>query len=147
MPGASLALLLLLAIWAAGVARLAAPLPPDTGITLRIVQPDAQQRLKWDPEWSLEFYNRLIDLSAQRGHRDLVIWPETAVNFLLNDAGPVLPQMAQAAGGAPLILGIQRQEGMRFFNSLAVLTPGGEVAATYDKFHLCLLYTSPSPRD
>lgn len=134
-PGILLAIVLGGGVWAMGLARLAAPLPPDTDIALRIVQPDAEQRLKWDPEWAEIYFRRLLDLSSAPGPRDLVIWPETAVNFLLEDAGPVLPAMAEAAG-APLVMGIQRREGSRFYNSLVALEPDGTVGAIYDKFHL-----------
>lgn len=135
LPGALLAILLLGGTWAAGLARLAAPLPPDAGTQLRIVQPNAAQHLKWDPDHALLFFQRLLDLSAEPGSRDLVIWPETAVNFLLDQAGEVLPIMSEAAG-APLVMGIQRREDMRFYNSLATIALGGEVTAIYDKFHL-----------
>ncbi|MCG6110613.1 MAG: apolipoprotein N-acyltransferase [Paracoccus sp.] len=121
--------------WAVGAARLAAPLPADRDLILRIVQPDATQSLKWDPEWSAVFLRRLLDLSAEPGRRDLVIWPETAVNFLLEEAAEVLPVLSQAAD-APLVMGIQRREGSRFYNSLATILPGGTVAEVYDKFHL-----------
>ncbi|TRW96682.1 apolipoprotein N-acyltransferase [Paracoccus sp. M683] len=134
-PGALIAALLIGAAWAGGLARLAQPLPADRDIALRLVQPNAEQRLKWDPEWARVFYQRLLDLSATPGPRDLVIWPETAVNFLLNDAAPVLPDMARAAD-APLILGIQRAEGGRYYNSLVALDQAGQVTALYDKFHL-----------
>lgn len=135
LPGIAAALLLLGASWAGGLARLAAPLPPDTAVMLRLVQPDAEQRLKWDPHWSQVFLRRLLDLSAEPGRRDLVIWPETAVNFLLDDAGAWLPALAQSAG-APLTIGIQRREGNRFYNSLALLSPEGAILDRYDKFHL-----------
>lgn len=135
LPAALAAAVLTGGLWWAGTARLADPLPPDTPVRLRIVQPDAQQHLKWDPEWAAVHFRRLLDLSAAPGPRDLVIWPETAVNFLLEDAGPVLPAMAQAAG-APLVLGIQRRDGSRFHNSLVVLNPDATIGAVYDKFHL-----------
>ena len=135
LPGIVAALAVLGGLWAGGAARLAQPLPPDADTILRIVQPNAQQDLKWDPEWAAVFYQRLLDLSAAPGRRDLVIWPETAVNFLLNDADPVLPAMSQAAG-APLVMGIQRRDGSRFFNSLATLNTDATVGAVYDKFHL-----------
>ncbi|WP_265499210.1 apolipoprotein N-acyltransferase [Paracoccus beibuensis] len=134
LPGLILALLAVGAAWAAGLARLATPGPADTSTTLRIVQPNATQSLKWDPEWSTVFFQRLLDLSTQPGQRDLVIWPETAVNFLLDEASGVLPAMSDAAG-APLVMGIQRREGSRFYNSLAVID-GGRVLGIYDKFHL-----------
>ncbi|MFC0201092.1 apolipoprotein N-acyltransferase [Paracoccus rhizosphaerae] len=135
LPGLALALLVTGAAWAAGLSRLAAPGPADTDVMLRIVQPNATQHLKWDPEWSQVFFQRLIDLSAEPGPRDLVIWPETAVNFLLDEAGAVLPAMSDAAG-APLVMGIQRRDGSRFYNSLAVIGQGGRVGQIYDKFHL-----------
>lgn len=135
LPGVVLSILLVGAGWAAGLSRHAQPLPPDTGLRLRIVQPNAEQRLKWDPEWSGVFFQRLLDLSAEPGSRDLVIWPETAVNFLLNDAGDIMPAMSRAAD-APLVMGIQRREDSRYYNSLAVIAPGGEVSSIYDKFHL-----------
>ncbi|MFV0303710.1 MAG: apolipoprotein N-acyltransferase [Paracoccus sp. (in: a-proteobacteria)] len=134
-PGAILSALLVGAVWAGGMARLAQPLPEDRPITLRLVQPNAEQALKWDPEWARIFYQRLIDLSATPGPRDLVIWPETAVNFLLEDAVPVLPDLARAAD-APLILGIQRRADSRYFNSLVTLDRAGGVTGIYDKFHL-----------
>lgn len=135
VPALLAGLALLGMAWGAGLARLARPLPPDTVTTLRIVQPNAQQRLKWDPEWAAVFFQRLLDLSAAAGPRDLVIWPETAVNFLLEDADPVLPTMAEAAG-APLVMGIQRRDGSRFYNSLVTLNRDTTTGAVYDKFHL-----------
>lgn len=138
--GAALALATVAALWAAGLARQAAPLPPDQTQIVRLVQPDAAQHLKWDPNWAPVFYQRLLDLSAAPAARrpDVVIWPESAVNFLLDDpyAGPALAQMAASAQGAPLMTGIQRSEGGRYYNSIALLTPEGAVASVYDKFHL-----------
>ncbi|MBM3604006.1 MAG: apolipoprotein N-acyltransferase [Alphaproteobacteria bacterium] len=135
LPGVMAGLAATGILWAAGLARLAAPLPADTDTALRVVQPNAAQHLKWHPEWSQVFFQRLLDLSAEPGARDLVIWPETAVNFLLDDAGQVLPLMSQAAG-APLVMGIQRRQGSRFYNSLATIDPGGGIGQVYDKFHL-----------
>ena len=135
LPAIFVMILTIGAAWAVGLARLASPAPPDTGKVVRIVQPNATQHLKWDPEWSQVFFDRLMDLSAEPGAHDLVIWPETAVNFLLEDAAGLLPIMSQAAG-APLVMGIQRRDDSRYYNSLAVVDPGGEVSQTYDKFHL-----------
>ncbi|WP_304619779.1 apolipoprotein N-acyltransferase [Paracoccus sediminilitoris] len=135
LPGALAVILSVGAAWAFGLARLAGPGPADTDLTVRIVQPDATQHLKWDPEWSQVFFERLLSLSNEAGPRDLVIWPETAVNFLLEDASAILPAMSDAAG-APLVMGIQRREGSRYFNSLALVQPGGQVTQLYDKFHL-----------
>ncbi|WP_273699841.1 apolipoprotein N-acyltransferase [Paracoccus sphaerophysae] len=140
--GAVLAAMLIAAAWFAGLARLAAPLPPDTSFVVRLVQPDADQTLKWSPEWAPVFYRRLVELSAlpvdPRLGADrpaVVVWPETAVPFLLNDAAPMLPDIS-AAAGAPVLAGIQRGEGLAWFNSLAEITADARIGAVYDKFHL-----------
>ncbi|RJE83673.1 apolipoprotein N-acyltransferase [Paracoccus onubensis] len=135
LPAMLPSLALIAIFWGAGMARQAQPLPPDTDLQLRIVQPNAEQHLKWNPEWSHLFFQRLLDLSAEPGSRDVVIWPETAVNFLLNDADDIMPAMSHAAG-APLIFGIQRREESRYYNSLVAVAPDGDVTAVYDKFHL-----------
>ncbi|WP_134724416.1 apolipoprotein N-acyltransferase [Paracoccus luteus] len=140
--GTVLAAMLVGAAWLAGLARLAQPLPPDTPHVIRLVQPDADQTLKWDPVWAPQFYQRLIDLSSapmggsSDGRRpDAVVWPETSVPFLLDQAEPALAQIA-AASGAPTLVGIQRSQGMAWFNSLAEFTADARIGQVYDKFHL-----------
>lgn len=133
--GALASVALIGVIWGLGAWRLAQPEPDDTASRIRLVQPNAMQSLKWDPVWAGEFYRRLLDLSAAEGAADLVIWPETAVSFLLNDADPALPQIA-AAAGVPVLMGIQRAEGRRYYNSLVEITPDARIGAIYDKFHL-----------
>ena len=134
--------MLVAAAWFAGLARLDQPLPPDRPEIIRLVQPNADQTLKWSPEWAPVFYQRLTELSALPlkpemgiGFPDAVVWPETAVPFLLEDAGPVLADIALSSG-APTITGIQRSEGAAWFNSLAEFTADARIGAVYDKFHL-----------
>ena len=138
LPGAILAALVIGTAFAGGMARLARPLPPDTALNLRLVQPNAVQALKWDPYWADVFFRRLLDLSAARDPNrpapDAIIWPETAVNFLLDRAGTAPQDIARHAG-APVILGIQRSEGARYFNSLTEFSEQG-IGPVYDKFHL-----------
>lgn len=139
IPGAALSVLTIALAWSFGLARLAAPLPGDRDVMLRIVQPNAQQALKWDPYWSNVFFQRLIDLSAApaaTGRKpDAVLWPETAVNFLLNDAPQISADLSNRIG-APVLLGIQREENGRYYNSFAPILPGGQIGQVYDKFHL-----------
>lgn len=126
-----------LTLW--GSATLDLPLPAQGNIKLRLVQPNADQALKWDPVWGKEFYRRLLDLSREEGalgRPDLILWPETAVNFVLEWQPQELARIAEAAGGATTITGIQRAEGRRFYNSLIAISPEGELAAVYDKNHL-----------
>lgn len=140
--GAGLAAMLIAAAWFAGLARLARPLPAAGAQVVRLVQPNADQTLKWSAAWGPVFHARLLELSAlpldPRLGAELpsaVAWPETAVPFLLDDAAPMLPEIA-AAARAPVLAGIQRGEGGRWFNSLAVLTQDARIDGVYDKFHL-----------
>lgn len=125
--------------WAWGAVRLAAPEPaPQHEIRVRLVQPNAAQHLKWQGDmWSV-FLGRQIDQTAAPASPapDLVVWPETAVPFLLDDAGDFLTGAASVAQGAQLALGIQRAEGLRYYNSLVVIGPDGARRALYDKARL-----------
>jgi apolipoprotein N-acyltransferase len=107
---------------------------------VRIVQPNADQRLKWDPDWAQAFYERQVNLTAERDPGrpppDLVIWPEAALPTLLDQSGDLLADVAAAAGEGAVILGITRAEGMRYFNSAVVLAGDGNPLAVYDKHHL-----------
>ncbi len=136
------ALAALAGLWIGGLARLAMPVAPRAApVTIRLVQPNAPQTLKWLPEYRMKFFERLLDLSGQppqpgQGKPDLVVWPETSVPFLLNRPGDGLERAARSTHGVPLALGVQRGEGMRYYNSLAVLSPMGKVEDVHDKSRL-----------
>jgi apolipoprotein N-acyltransferase len=127
---------LLAAMWGFGLWQLSQPDPAAPGATLRLVQPNAPQDAKWDPENAQFFFDRLMAATAAPGEVDLVIWPETALPYLVV-TNPDLPALIATAGrGAPVAVGLQRVEGLRGWNSLQVFGPGGAVLASYDKHHL-----------
>lgn len=136
--GLAAAVVLLAAVAFYGAQRLAQPLPPDRGTLLRLAQPNAEQTLKWDPEMARVYFDRLLGFTAAPGtpRPDLVIWPETSVPYLMERNPEVADYVARAAQGATTILGVQREDGLRYFNSLVVLAPEGRIVATYDKHHL-----------
>lgn len=112
---------------------------PLTDKTIRLVQPNAPQHQKWNPEYIPIFFRRSITLTeaAPEGPKpDLIVWPETAIPTLLRNAGPALEVIADAAQGTPVVAGIQRFVGERLYNTLVYLDESGTVAATYDKHHL-----------
>jgi len=132
MP-ASAALLAL--AWGFGVWQLRQPDPLATGVTVRLVQPNAPQAAKWDPDNARVFFDRLLASSAARPAPDLVIWPETALPYLL-ESNPGLAEAIGTAAGVPVVVGLQRVDGPRAWNGLKVLAPDGAVLAAYDKHHL-----------
>jgi apolipoprotein N-acyltransferase len=105
---------------------------------VRLVQPNAPQDEKWDPDRVIEFYQRQIGYTAAPGDTppDLIVWPESAIPWPLDVAGPVLGEIATAAGGVPVVLGLNRREDGRWYNALVVVDEAGEVAQLYDKHHL-----------
>ncbi len=107
---------------------------------VRIVQPNADQRLKWDPDWAQVFYDRQVALTAARedgvAPPDLVVWPEAALPTLLHQSADLLAEIAAAAGPGAVVLGITRAEGTRYFNSAVVLAGAADPVAIYDKHHL-----------
>lgn len=103
---------------------------------VRIVQPNAPQHQKWDPDMMPVFWDRQLRLTAAQPVPDLVVWPETSVPALLNGADAEMRRIADAAQGATAVVGILRRQERRLLNALAVVAPGGKVAAIYDKHHL-----------
>lgn len=134
--GVSVLLMAALLIW--GDDRPSPEYPPSAAI-VRLVQPNAEQHLKWEPERAQVYFQRLLDFTKAAGNGarpDLVVWPETSVPYLLDEGDGLLQVIAKAGDGAQVAIGIQRVTGNRGYNSLAVVNPQGKVAQLYDKHHL-----------
>lgn len=131
------ALLPALALICVPLLLLPEPLPRDPERPIvRLIQPNAPQHQKWDPDFIPIFYNRQVEFTRAAPEVDLVIWPETAIPYSLERAGGLIARISEAAGGAGVILGAQRSDGADFYNSLAVIGPSGGLSAVYDKHHL-----------
>src|SRR5690606_12358259 len=130
---------------AAGAARLpdgpAATLPD---IRLRLVQPSIPQTLRWREELRQKNVERHIELSLQPAARppSHIIWPETAIPYLLDEAELLRQALAGIVppGGALISGGIRRSIGsdntLTLYNSLFALNGEGRIAGRYDKVHL-----------
>ena len=136
---------LLAAIWIGGQARLAlAPDGAPTDVNLRLVQANVEQRLKWREGEREAALAQHVLLSLQPGleKTDIVVWPETAVSFFLDESATLQGFVSRAAPpGGYLITGAPRRtrsagRTIAFWNSLHVVAPAGAIAATYDKHHL-----------
>lgn len=124
------------AFWIGGMVLMPALAPVEGRPIVRLVQPNAPQHQKWDPAYIPTFFNRQVDFTAQLPRPDLIVWSETAVQALLHNADPVFEVIADAAAGSPVVLGIQREEGGRYYNSLVTLDATGAPDQLYDKHHL-----------
>lgn len=142
---ASLGAVALAALWGATV-PMGAPQPDPATLAdrpvIRMVQPNAPQHLKWDRTMIPVFFQRQVDYTAAlsddpaRPRPDLVIWSETALSVILENAEPELEAIALAADGVPVVLGIQRFIGQRTYNSALYLDQAGVIRAIYDKHQL-----------
>ncbi|MFD1159816.1 apolipoprotein N-acyltransferase [Roseovarius aestuarii] len=104
---------------------------------VRLVQPNAPQHEKWDPAMIPIFFDRQLEFSAAGDTRpDLIVWPETSIPVLLNNAEPALEAISDAAGEVPVVAGLQRLDGSQIYNSLVALGADGTVTSLYDKHHL-----------
>lgn len=132
-------------VWPALVAVLFATLglnaltpraPDATDNIVRLIQPNAPQHQKWDPDWMPVFFDRAIALTRAGDAPDVVIWPETSIPALLDYAQPWIAEISTAARGAPVVAGIQRRESGQFFNSAILIDAPDSVADISDKAHL-----------
>lgn len=152
--GSTLVLVALIStIWMFGHIRLGQAIPDNPEVRLRIIQPNIDQSDKWRSENADTIFSKLLSLSAARsevapnGLKDVtyLLWPESSVPFLMDEQEGALAAVARLLpDGSTLLMGSLRREpngqpGIaddRVFNSLLAITDNGEVAATYDKFHL-----------
>ncbi|MCP5432955.1 MAG: apolipoprotein N-acyltransferase [Alphaproteobacteria bacterium] len=119
---------------------------PVTGdLRLRIVQPNVPQDQKWVPSNQGWIWDRLVTLTAappgSEMRRTLVLWPESAVPFVLARSEPALAQVGRILGPDTILAaGSNRVEGKgaerHVYNSVHIVNGDGSILATYDKHRL-----------
>lgn len=108
---------------------------------VRLIQPNAPQHQKWDPAHISTFFQRQLKYTSAppmipRRTPDVIIWPETSIPWLLKNAEMPLTLISDAAGAAQVVVGVQRYDGLKLYNSMIVLGADGTQEALYDKHHL-----------
>lgn len=104
-----------------------------TGDELRVavVQPNIPQNIKWNPNYRPEVLANLAKLSAEHSDADLLLWPETAIPTLFQNAAAPLAEILDKLDSAntTLISGLpsvvaspDHPLGRKIHNSLATLT-------------------------
>lgn len=148
--GLSLAVLLVAAHFGYGFYRLEQPLPPpaDPALTIRLVQPLIDQSKKIDDNERMAIFEEHLALTqappADGGKRpDIVVWPETAVPFILTENPDALLRISDVLqDGQLLIAGAVRAEASgagqppRYYNSIYVIDDRGQIVGASDKVHL-----------
>jgi apolipoprotein N-acyltransferase len=121
-----------------------APLGSMPGVQLRLVQPSVAQTLKWRDDLRQQHLQAHIALTLQPAAvpPTHVIWPETAIPYLLDEETALRDALSRLAptGGA-LVTGAPRRSfdqnrKLVLYNSIFALGPDGTLASQYDKIHL-----------
>ena len=148
--------LIAVVLWGGGALRLSmvgpvqtdkiAQIDPNVPV-VQIVQPNIAQRDKWRPDLQRQHFTKLIDMSRRPAGMDpaqkrIVIWPETAATFFVEDQPVARSQMADVLGpddilitGAPRTYPRDTDE-YKVWNAVQVVDSSGEIVASFDKFHL-----------
>ncbi len=115
----------------------------DSAVTVpvRIVQPNIPQGQKWDAARRADNFQKLLALSATDTAGSLIVWPETASPYILDDvhqARLAISRILQSETGVDkaLIAGTIRHQDNAYFNSAEIIDSAGMISGRYDKFHL-----------
>lgn len=110
-----------------------------------LIQGNIEQQHKWDPAFrqrTLDSYRRLSLAAVQHG-AELLIWPEAATPFYLQDPGPYTSQVFELVkqSARPLLLGAPAYTTdaagtYRYHNSAYLLDSSGQNLGRSDKIHL-----------
>jgi len=137
--------LALLAWGGAGLARLSLPAPPAPGVNMALVQGNVPQGQKWNFDLAIADFRHYLELTqsaveqarAEAPQRQVVvIWPETASQFLLETDANARAAIADAAGAPALVGSVRFDSARRPRNSLMAITSAAPPVAIYDKWHL-----------
>ncbi len=141
----ALLLLCLPIAWAWGAYRLAEmPTVLRDDVALRLVQPNISQNDKWRQDNAAQIFAQLLELSgeAASGQREIVIWPESALPFFLDEEPAALQRIADRLGPERrLLTGAIRRSGVgtvneKYFTSILLVDGMGSVRSAYDKWRL-----------
>ncbi len=114
-------------------------------LQVALIQGNIAQAVKWDPQYRQATIDKYLQLSHQAAaaNPELLIWPEAATPFYLQDQSPLTEQVRQLPRqqGRYLLAGSpayqQVAEGQySYYNSAYLFSPQGEQLGRSDKIHL-----------
>ena len=121
------------------------PGAPAGYINVAVIQPNVPQRLKWDAAYSLQIVKKLFAMQqrALQTHPNLVVWPETAIPFYIDERRPFaltemdkLPAQNSYIVTGTLNVGYSDGGLAHFYNTAVLFDPRGEMLGRYKKIYL-----------
>ena len=105
-----------------------------------IIQGNIRQDVKWDESFKTRTINTYLQKSGEAGRNaDIVIWPETAMPFVFDDAIHVnrfIKEIPAALQTSLLFGAVSKDKKGRYRNSAYVYGNDGMLAGSYSKVHL-----------
>ncbi|HEX2859318.1 MAG TPA: apolipoprotein N-acyltransferase [Alphaproteobacteria bacterium] len=156
--GVAAVLLLSVAMWGGWRLHVASLNPGEDGPTVRVVQPNIQGLHKWEASTRYAYLERTLQVAFPEGladkKPDVIVLPETAVAFYLDEELPVKEVVAgKLRPGQTLLTGTVRREipplargpnDILFYNSLMAMDATGKLLDVYDK-HLLVPFGEVIP--
>ncbi|WP_242634338.1 apolipoprotein N-acyltransferase [Marinobacter salicampi] len=103
----------------------------DQPLKVAAMQGNIPQQIKWDPEFLRQQVRTYLDLTQDDWHRDIILWPETAIPLTQDQAGPIIEMIREELGpDSTLITGIpwfgfsERVGDTTFHNSIMAIGNG-----------------------
>ncbi len=121
------------------------PLSGDSGVRVAVIQGNIEQHRKWDREYqqdTVEKYLRLSRKALKESNAELLVWPETAVPFFLQEDSALRQRISvfcrkhetALVTGAP---GYGKTRDItHLYNRAYLIDERGRVSASYAKNHL-----------
>ena len=137
---ATMFVMLAAGIWINSEARLTGE-DQQTAVNVRIVQGNIPQREKWDPAFRDRNIARYLDLSAQPGQFDILLWPESTFPGYLEEDQWMLGEIAKLlTDSAVLLTGAQTRENVdgeqQYKNAVLAIDSTAQIINRYAKHHL-----------
>jgi apolipoprotein N-acyltransferase len=112
--------------------------------SIGIIQGNIDQARKWDAKYKKTTFEKYINLSRKVTDRtDLVVWPETAMPFYLQDGGIMRAEIINFATETktPVLTGapgyvLHNKGGFSLYNRAYLISPDKKYLDWYDKSHL-----------
>jgi apolipoprotein N-acyltransferase len=110
-----------------------------------VIQPSIPQKIKWDDRYARQNLDHMFKMNtvATRPTTDLVIWPETAIPYYIDEQRPfrltemgTLPQRNTYVLTGLLTSSRNAQGETRYFNAASLFDWHGTMLGRYKKIHL-----------
>ncbi|MCH9753337.1 MAG: apolipoprotein N-acyltransferase [Alphaproteobacteria bacterium] len=109
--------------------------------SIRVIQPNIKQSIKWDKKYKEKNLQKIMNLSVENGNEPntYIVWPEAAITHSLNDINirnvikTIIPEESYLITGGVRISG---RYPMQIAASLFMIGNNGNIVDYYDKMHL-----------